>query len=407
MNDVAVRAHQAGKKFSKSLRQMMLYGGRDMALGALGLGDDPSKLRSGEFWAVKDVSFELKRGASLGIIGANGSGKTTLLRMLNGIFMPDAGFIEVSGKVGGLIHVGAGFHPMLTGRENIYVNGSILGMTRREIDHCFKDIVDFADIGDFLDAPVKQYSSGMYVRLGFAVAVHSAPDILLVDEVLAVGDRDFSMKCYQKMKQIREQGTTIVLVSHNEYVIRERTENCLYLRDGCAQGFGPSDAMITRYIQDGLDQKAARMAPAPADAGAARRKAEILEAVFLSYDGRAVKGCASGEPFCAQVRYRVDEQVREPFFSVNFYTDAGLVYAANSAYEKIVIPSLLPGEGVAVLRLPRLDLPTDTYYVSVIMGEGAACYPLDAQHFAHTFVVGRAANARGSLKLPFTWTLER
>ncbi|MBF0330302.1 MAG: ABC transporter ATP-binding protein [Candidatus Omnitrophica bacterium] len=407
MSKVAIRAEQAGKKFSRSLRQMMLYGAQDMLLGAFGIAGDPSGLRDGEFWAVNNVSFELERGASLGIIGANGSGKTTLLRMLNGIFMPDAGAIEVNGKVGGLIHVGAGFHPMLSGRENIYVNGAILGMSRREIDRRFKDIVDFADIGDFLDAPVKQYSSGMYVRLGFAVAVHSDPDILLIDEVLAVGDRDFSMKCYQKMKEIRERGVTIVLVSHNEYVIRERTEQCLYLRGGSVQGFGPSDEMITRYIQDGLDQKALRMAAAPRDIKQAARKAEILDVRFLSSDGRSVKGCASGEAFCAEVSYRVRDEVKEPFFSVNFYSEAGLVYAANSAYDRIRLNPLYPGEGRAVLRLPRLDLPTETYHVSVIMGEGEACYPLDAQHFAYTFVVGRAANARGSLKLPFTWVLER
>jgi lipopolysaccharide transport system ATP-binding protein len=407
VSTIAIRAEHAGKKFSKSLRQMMLYGAQDMAMGVVGQGADTSRLRPGEFWAVDGVSFTVERGSSLGIIGANGSGKTTLLRMLNGIFMPDAGAIDVHGKVGGLIHVGAGFHPMLTGRENIYVNGAILGMSSREIDARLKDIIDFADIGDFLDAPVKQYSSGMYVRLGFAVAVHSDPDILLIDEVLAVGDRDFSMKCYQKMKEIRERGTTIVLVSHNEYVIRERTEQCLYLREGRMQGFGKSDDMITRYIQDGLDHKASRMAMAPGEGRKGAGKAEILDVRFLSYDGRPVKGCASGEPFCAEIAYRAHEEVKEPFFSINFYTDAGLVFAANSAYEKIHLHALAPGDGRAVVRLPRLDLPTETYYVSIIMGEGEACYPLDTQHFAYTFVVGRAANARGALKLPFTWALER
>jgi len=220
MADTVIRADNVGKKFAKSLRQMMLYGARDIVFGSLGFGEPSEYLRAGEFWAVDRVSFEVRRGEALGIIGPNGSGKTTLLRMLNGIFMPDRGTIDIDGRVGGLIHVGAGFHPMLTGRENIYVNGAILGMTKKEIDRKFDAIVDFADIGDFLDAPVKQYSSGMYVRLGFAIAVHADPDILLVDEVLAVGDRDFSLKCYQKMKEIRERGTTIILVSHNEYVIR-------------------------------------------------------------------------------------------------------------------------------------------------------------------------------------------
>ncbi|MFH0754181.1 MAG: ABC transporter ATP-binding protein, partial [Candidatus Omnitrophota bacterium] len=331
---------------------------------------------------------------------------TTLLRMLNGIFMPDTGSIEVQGKVGGLIHVGAGFHPMLTGRENIYVNGAVLGMTRRQIDRRFKEIVDFADIGDSLDSPVKQYSSGMYVRLGFAVAVHSDPDILLVDEVLAVGDRDFSIKCYQKLKEIRERGVTVILVSHNEYVIRERTEQCLYLRGGCVQGFGPSDEMISRYIHDGLEQKALRMPVSSQGTGVAARKVEIRGVRFLSPEGGDVKGCSSGDPFGAEITYVAHEDITAPFFSVNFYTEAGLVYAGNSAYEGICWPVLKAGEGRALLRLPRLDLPVDTYYVSVLLGEGEACYPLDTQHFAYTFVVGRPANARGALKLPLTWTLE-
>ncbi len=401
----AVRAEKAGKKFSKSLRQMMIYGGADIAAGIWGGALRAAHLRPGEFWAVKDVSFELKPGSALGIIGANGAGKTTLLRMINGIFMPDEGAIEVNGKVGGLIHVGAGFHPMLSGRENIYVNGAILGMSRREIDRQFKRIVDFADIGDFLDAPVKQYSSGMYVRLGFAVAAFSDPDILLVDEVLAVGDRDFSIKCYAKMKEIRAQGTTVVLVSHNEYVIRERTEVCLYLDKGCPKGFGPSDAMISMYIKDGLERKAAAERARPAGT-AARRKMAILDVQFLSGSGKAVSSVDSGEEFRCIIRYRADEPVEVPFFSVNFYTDAGLVYAANSAYEGVRFNGLGPGEGKAFLRLPRLDLPSDTYYVSVIAGEGAACYPLDVRHFAYTFIVGRAANARGLLKLPSVWSLE-
>ncbi len=407
MSSVAIRVDNAGKKFSKSLRQMMLYGAQDMLLASCGNACGTDRLRPGEFWAVDGVSFELQRGASLGIIGANGSGKTTLLRMLNGIFMPDRGSIEIQGKVGGLIHVGAGFHPMLTGRENIYVNGAILGLSKREIDRKFDAIVDFADIGDFLDSPVKQYSSGMYVRLGFAVAVHSDPEVLLVDEVLAVGDRDFSLKCYHKMKEIRDQGATVVLVSHNEYVIRENTEQCLYLQQGRTRAFGSSEEMISLYIKDSLQKKAAAMLLPPGDKAAGlARKMEILDVQFFAADGTRVNGLDSGDAFHAAIRYRAQEHVAAPFFSLNFYTDSGLVYAANSVYEGVHFPQIVPGEGVLHLRLPRLDLPTETYYVSVLVGEGEGCCPLDTQHFAYTFIVGRAKNARGSLKLPTQWQLE-
>ena len=186
-NDVTVRADHVSKKYCKSLRTSMRYGIEDIGRNLLGLRSRSERLRPGEFWALEDVSFEVRRGEAVGIIGPNGSGKTTLLKLLNGIFWPDRGKITVRGRVSVLIELGAGFHSSLTGRENIYINAAILGMTKQETDDRFDAIVDFADIGDFIDTPVKYYSSGMFVRLGFAVAVHCDPDLLLIDEVLAVG----------------------------------------------------------------------------------------------------------------------------------------------------------------------------------------------------------------------------
>ena len=191
----------------------MMYGVADISKNLLGLSSDPGRLRASEFWAVDDVSFEIKRGQCVGLIGLNGSGKTTLLKLMSGIFWPDKGTVSVRGRVGALIAVGAGFHPLLTGRENIMVNGAILGMTKRDVLKQFDAIIDFADIGDFLDTPVKYYSSGMFVRLGFAIAVFANPDILLIDEVLAVGDRNFQIKCYQKIHELKKRDdVTIVLV---------------------------------------------------------------------------------------------------------------------------------------------------------------------------------------------------
>ena len=406
--NIILKVDNAGKKFARTLRQMMFYGAGDMMAGACGCFPESEALRSGEFWAVNGVSFELQRGESLGIIGPNGSGKTTLLRMLNGIFMPDKGRIEVHGKVGGLIHVGAGFHPMLTGRENIYINGSILGMTTREIKQKFDAIVDFADIGDFLDSPVRQYSSGMYVRLGFAVAVHSAPDILLIDEVLAVGDRDFSLKCYQKMQDIREQGATTVLVSHNEYVIRERSQRALYLRGGKTIFVGPSDSAISLYIKDDLQLKALRAPDKKIESVPVKvsQKAKITAFRFLDPDGREVSGVSTGGILLAEIRYLTTEVVKSPVFSVNFYTDNGLVYGANNSYENVVLPDLKTGTGKLLLTIPQFHLPTDTYYVSVMIAEKTPGDLVDCQHFAYTLVVERAANARGALKLSTAWALE-
>ena len=209
MSDIAIKAEHVSKKFCKSLRYVMTYGAADITRDFFSIKSKTEELRDGEFWAVNDVSFELKRGETLGIIGPNGSGKSTILKMLNGIYLPDHGRLKIEGRVGALIEVGAGFHPMLTGRENIYVNGTILGLSKREIDKKFDGIVDFADIGDFLDSPVKHYSSGMFVRLGFAVAVHCEPDVLLIDEVLAVGDTEFNLKCYQKIQEIKKNSPNI------------------------------------------------------------------------------------------------------------------------------------------------------------------------------------------------------
>ncbi len=245
--DTAIKVDRVSKKYSKSLKRSMLYGVKDIARNTFGLSSHSDKLRKNEFWAVDNISFEVKKGETLGIIGPNGSGKTTLLKLLNGIFWPDKGKITVRGKVGALIEVGAGFHPLLTGRENIYINAAILGMTKKEVDEKFDDIVEFADIGDFLDAPVKHYSSGMFVRLGFSVAVHCEPDILLVDEVLAVGDKGFQNKCFNKIGELKKNGTTTILVSHNMHTISTFTEKVIFLNNGKAKYFKTVAEGIKEY----------------------------------------------------------------------------------------------------------------------------------------------------------------
>ena len=252
--DFAIKVENVSKKFCKSLKRSMLYGIKDIAKNSLGLSSNSHILRRNEFWAVNDVSFEVKKGETLGIIGPNGSGKTTILKMLNGIFWPDKGKITIKGKTGALISVGAGFHPMLTGRENIYLNGAILGMSRNEVNRKFEDIVEFADIGDFLDTPVKFYSSGMFVRLGFAIAVHCDPDILLIDEVLAVGDIEFQNKCLNIISEIREK-TSSILISHNMNTIRLMCDRCLFLSNGKQIKWGNTSEVLSIYSKDifGID----------------------------------------------------------------------------------------------------------------------------------------------------------
>lgn len=213
MSDVLIKAEGVSKKFCRNLSRSMLYGLRDISKAAIGKPTDTGELRSEEFWAVDALSFELKRGQCLGLIGKNGSGKSTLLKILNGIFSPDKGRVEIKGRVGALIEVGAGFHPILTGRENIYVNGSILGFSKNEIDDKFNRIVEFAELSEFIDTPMKFYSSGMRVRLGFAIAAQMEPDVILIDEVLAVGDIGFRVKCINRIKQLIQK-SAVVFVTH-------------------------------------------------------------------------------------------------------------------------------------------------------------------------------------------------
>ena len=231
MSDIRLETDGLSKKYCKSLKHSMMYGIKDIARNAIGYSANTAILRKNEFWAVKDISINLKRGECLGLIGPNGSGKSTLLKILNGIISPDKGKAVIKGKVGALIELGAGFHPMLTGRENIYINGSILGFGKYEISKMLDEIVHFAELEDFIDTPVKHYSSGMYVRLGFAIAAQMNPDVLLIDEVLAVGDIGFRAKCYSVISRMLQK-SAIIFVSHSMPEIARLCSKILLLDKG-------------------------------------------------------------------------------------------------------------------------------------------------------------------------------
>jgi lipopolysaccharide transport system ATP-binding protein len=245
-DDVVLRVENLSKKFCRTLKRSMYYGTIDIARSMIGIPFDTANLRKDEFWALDDISFELKKGETLGIIGVNGSGKSTLLRLITGIFPPDKGKIICRGRVGALIAVGAGFHPHMTGRENIYLNGTILGMSRKEIDLKIDEIIEFAEIGEFIDSPVNNYSSGMRVRLGFAIAVHCEPDILLVDEILSVGDISFRKKSMDKMESIRKNAS-VIFISHNLYQIERICSRALLLKSGKIVFQGKTNEVINQY----------------------------------------------------------------------------------------------------------------------------------------------------------------
>jgi lipopolysaccharide transport system ATP-binding protein len=248
MSDTLIKVEGTSKKFCRSLKQSLLYGMYDLGNELIGRRSRMgSQVRENEFWAVKDVSFEVRQGECLGLIGPNGSGKTTILRMLNGLIKPDRGKITVCGRVGALIALGTGFNPILTGKENVYAAGAVLGLTTKEIKQKYYDIVEFAELEEFMDTPVQHYSSGMHVRLGFAVAAQMEPDILILDEVLAVGDEAFQRKCFRSLEIFRDKGGTVLLVTHNTNMIATYCDRALLLDHGRRLHFGEPSSVIAAY----------------------------------------------------------------------------------------------------------------------------------------------------------------
>lgn len=252
--DALIKAEHVSKKFCRSLKRSLWYGVKDMAREVVGGPDRHDELRQHEFWAVNDVSLEVRRGECLGLLGRNGAGKTTLLKILNGLIKPDRGSVEIHGRIGALIALGAGFNPLLSGRENIYINGAVLGLQKHEVAAKFDEIVEFADIGDFLDAPLQSYSSGMAVRLGFAVATALQPDVLLVDEVLAVGDTGFRVRCYNRIRDLLPR-TAVILVSHSMYDIGRTCDRVVVMNSGAAAFQGAPYEGIPIYQDLAADRR--------------------------------------------------------------------------------------------------------------------------------------------------------
>ena len=262
MGPIAIRAEAIGKQYRlgrvqntyPTLRESLISGSSRMLRHAAAMlcGRRPADGAPPTFWALQDVSFEIAQGEAVGLIGNNGAGKSTLLKILSRITEPTKGYAEIHGRLGSLLEVGTGFHPELTGRENIFLNGAVLGMKRSEIGLRFDEIVSFAEIGQFVDTPVKYYSSGMYLRLAFAVAAHLEPEILLVDEVLAVGDAAFQKKCLGKMSDVTRQGRTVVFVSHNMVAMRALCERVIWLQDGRIREQGDADRIISNYLRTSL-----------------------------------------------------------------------------------------------------------------------------------------------------------
>lgn len=377
---VVLSVKQTSKKFCRSLKRSLFYGIQDIASELSGLRDASNHLRPGEFWAVKDVSFELRRGEALGLVGKNGSGKSTLLRIIAGIIKPDTGVVAVRGRVAPLIALGAGFNPVLTGRENIYANMSILGLSKKEIDTRFDEVIEFAEIGDAIDAPVQSYSSGMAARLGFASAIHTDPDILLIDEVLAVGDSRFRGKCFQRLHYLRQKGTSLILVSHDAHSILTVCKSAVYLKQGEFNGYDDASTIISQYERDlFLNDIDTISHPLSQLRQRATAGLEIKSVFFKDSQGENIEAPVSGEPTYFCMSCKASKNINDIIisFHVKSLGDGGdtILLISNANDKKII--DISSGETEIQLELPYLGLKIGAYIMDIYLKQ-EGLYHLDA-----------------------------
>jgi lipopolysaccharide transport system ATP-binding protein len=362
---------------------------------------------SEEFWALRDVSFTVEQGETVGIIGSNGAGKSTLLKLISRIIEPTSGRVEVQGRVGALLELGAGFHPDLTGRENVFLNGSILGLSRAQIQRKIDDIVAFAELERFVDIPVKFYSSGMYVRLGFSVAVHTDPEVLLVDEVLAVGDQNFQHKCLERILEMQQQGVTICFVSHGLGTVRQLCSQAVWLNQGVVQAAGEVDDTVSAYLRHAAAEEGARSAAAASENE--RRwgtgGVEVVSVSFLDAKGRERLVFRVGEPWIVRLHYRASERIERPVFGLAVHRNDGLhICGPNTQFASLDIP-FVEGEGDIWYRVDDLPLMEGTYFVSVSVHNRADSVMYDYHDRLHSFKVRQVGKGEryGLMRLGGEW----
>ena len=338
------------------------------------------------FWALQDVSFQVHEGSTTGLIGENGSGKSTMLKCLARILRPDKGSVSSTGKMSALLELGAGFHPELSGRENVFLNGAILGLSQKELQARFDDIVDFAGIGEFIDEPVKNYSSGMYVRLGFSVAINVEPDILLVDEVLAVGDEAFQRKCLERFAELKRNGKTVVIVSHSMASVQSMCDHAIWFKKGHKMADGAPREVVEAYTSSiVLDEHR------PTDTGDrwGSGEARIERVELLDREGTATNRLRSGEPATVRLWYATSEPVAHPAFSISLQTLNGVVVSGPTTREADSMPEKIDGEGWVDFRIERFPLLPGTYDITASLMDFTLAHPYDVRRNVLRFDVDR------------------
>lgn len=393
--DVVVEATNVSKRFR-------LYKERNHSLKATVMRG--KRAVSEDFWALRDVSFEVYQGETFGLIGENGSGKSTMLKCLTKILRPEVGSVAVVGKVSALLELGAGFHPELSGRENVFLNGAILGLSQRELRQRFDEIVGFAGIERFIDEPVRNYSSGMYVRLGFSVAINVDPDVLLCDEVLAVGDENFQRKCNEKFAQLRQAGKTVILVSHALGSVQTMCDRVAWFDSGRIREIGKPNDVISKYsstvqVDRSLDEQGHNRW------GSGEGKITGVE--LIDEGGRPIERIRSGAPTTMRIHFEMQEPLEHPTFAISIKTVEGFVVSAPTSRDAECVPERLEGRGVAEITFDPLVLLPGTYDLSVALQDYHLLHSYDVRQDLLRFDVdpGPLSEGEGVVSLGGRWRL--
>jgi len=392
MSDSAVVVDGVSKRFR-------LYHQRNQSLKAALMRGGRAKYE--EFWALRDVSFEVPEGSMFGIMGVNGSGKSTMLKCIARILRPDVGSIVARGKLSALLELGSGFHPELSGRENVYLNGSILGLSKRELDARFDEIVDFAGVEQFIDQPVKNYSSGMYVRLGFSVAINVDPEILLVDEVLAVGDAAFQDKCMEKFAEFRRAGKTVVVVSHAMGTMRTLCDRVAWLDGGHLVEVGRPDELIDRYIDEGHAQRGDAEGGSRWGSG----EAVLTSITFVDASGASTTKVRTGDEATIRLTYDARQRIDKPVFGLAVETLEGVYVWASNTRDADYVPDCIEGAGAVEFHIPRLMLLPGTFDISASIVDFSTVHVYDFRRHCYRFDVdpGTPRESGGLVSLGGDW----
>jgi lipopolysaccharide transport system ATP-binding protein len=365
--------------------------------------------RSEDFWALRDVSLTIPRGQTYGLIGHNGSGKSTLLKLIAGIHRPTSGTITANGRVSAMLELGAGFHPELSGRDNIYLNGSILGLTRRQITAAMDDIVEFSGIGDFIDVPVKVYSSGMYVRLGFSIAANLDPELLIIDEIVAVGDEEFQRRCFDRLYELRRKGTTIVFVSHSLPLIQTLCDRVAWLEHGNLRAEGPAFEVVDQYVAEVNRAESDRLAMEQTEIEARHRgsgEMVIRKVEFLDSTGTPRPVAVSGQPMTVRMHYDVLEPVVEPVFGLAFHHENGAHISGPNSQAGGTVAGRVDGPGYVDYHYDQLPLNPGIFVVTAGIVDSSQTHVFDYRDQAFELRVqpGPGPDVPGLVRLEGRWS---